>query len=232
MNTGLLSLALEKLHYTRAISFFLLFNLCHSASFPLYPLFIKIYIYINLLYYSIARSFAKVSSETINETVLFIYFFIIRRTECTYWIFATKMDRSHANCNFVLSSRVNWFTLVDTRSLSSFTVKTLSYTVGSLYSAIRHDFPRVTRTTLFSGNSSSRLLRFASLSFSFSFLFFRVFFHRDAARVLLISLRAVVASTIRGDVFRLRQKAIGFWRIGKTPRCEFSSIGSPDRRSD
>lgn len=84
MNTGLLSLALEKLHYTRAISFFLLFNLCHSASFPLYPLFIKIYIYINLLYYSIARSFAKVSSETINETVLFIYFFIIRRTECTY----------------------------------------------------------------------------------------------------------------------------------------------------
>lgn len=160
MNTGLLSLALGKLHYTRAISFFLLFNLCHSASFPLYPLFIKIYIYINLLYYSIARSFAKVSSETINETVLFIYFFIIRRTECTYWIFATKMDRSHANCNFVLSSRVNWFTLVDTRSLSSFTVKTLSYTVGSLYSAIRHDFPRVTRTTLFSGNSSSRLLLF------------------------------------------------------------------------
>lgn len=49
MNTGLLSLALGKLHYTRAISSLLLFNLCHPASFPLYPLF-KIYI---LIYYII-----------------------------------------------------------------------------------------------------------------------------------------------------------------------------------
>lgn len=50
MNTGLLSLALGKLHYTRAISSLLLFNLCHPTSFPLYPLFTKIYI---LIYYII-----------------------------------------------------------------------------------------------------------------------------------------------------------------------------------
>lgn len=55
MNTGLLSLALGKLYYTRAISFFLLFNLCHPASFPLYPLFIKIYIYISIYYIILLR---------------------------------------------------------------------------------------------------------------------------------------------------------------------------------
>lgn len=126
------------------------------------------------------------------------------------------MDRSHANCNFVLSSRVNWFTLVDTRSLStSFTVKTLSYTVGNLYSAtISHVSPGP--------------LYFLAIVVAASFVlplypFPSPFFFSPCFPTRCNTRTSYFPSCHRRDSRRrFPTKPIGLWRIG--------AASSPDRR--